>query len=500
FLCSETGQTEFSEKGTLRQLDSIVSDHYPIYMSISRSIQFRATGDNNGSIKDNQYRKIRWDKVDKTVYSSLVENGLGQQGISSQISTSSVAEIESVTSNICTVLREAALKCVPVKRKNNPRHKLRVWTTEISMSLKYVREINKKWKEAGCPNHNQHPLVAQRKQCKKDLRRKIRTEIAIKELKVKEDIVSTRRYDSKLFHSLIRRQRQKGNDLITDLHVGDQFYKGEENVIDGFQEHFQHLAKSTTNPKFDATFDELIQYEFAQIVELVKDREIPVVTMEELKRSINSINKGKATDIYGLMIEHVAYGGEELASCILSIINCIFKSGIVPDTLKNGLLTPIFKNKGSRVDAKYYRGITVLPVMCKLIDSIIKTRIVDQLDSTQSSLQRGFTSGTSPLNAALILEEARRESKDQKKPFILVLLDAKSAFDVVNHKNMMRRLFHCGIQDNHWSLINSLHTNATTSVKWRGKVSSPFPVEQGIRQGGIISTDLYKVYVNPLLL
>ena len=107
------------------------------------------------------------------------------------------------------------------------------------------------------------------------------------------------------------------------------------------------------------------------------------------------------------MIEHIAYGGGELACAILSIINSIFKSGVVPDALKKGLLTPIFKNKGSKLEAKYYRGITVLPVLCKLIDSVIKSRIVGQLDSTQSALQRGFTSGISPLNAALVLEEAR---------------------------------------------------------------------------------------------
>ena len=198
------------------------------------------------------------------------------------------------------------------------------------------------------------------------------------------------------------------------------------------------------------------------------------MSIEVLKKSINAINIWKALDIYGLMIEHVVYRRDQLAQSDLSIINCIFKSGVLPDTLENGLLMPIFKNKGSRLNAKYYRGITVLPVLCKLIDSIIKARIVEQLDSTQSSLKRGFTAGTSPLNAALILEEARRESKDQKKPFIMVLLDAKSAFDVVNHRNIMRRLYHCGIQDAHWSLINSLHTNATTSVKWSGEVSKPY--------------------------
>lgn len=78
-----------------------------------------------------------------------------------------------------------------------------------------------------------------------------------------------------------------------------------------------------------------------------------------------------------------------------------------------------------------------------------------------------------------------------------MLLDTKAVFDVVNRKHMMRRLYHCGIYDAHWSLINNLHTNARTSVKWMGNVSESYLIEQGIHQGGIISTDMNKVYVNP---
>lgn len=81
----------------------------------------------------------------------------------------------------------------------------------------------------------------------------------------------------------------------------------------------------------------------------------------------------------------------------------------------------------------------------------------------------------------------------------LVLLDAKAAFDVVDHKNLMRRLFHIGVNDEHWNLINSLHTNATTSIKWKNTVSDSFIIHQGIRQGGVMSADLYKIYVDPLL-
>ena len=47
----------------------------------------------------------------------------------------------------------------------------------------------------------------------------------------------------KLFQSIIKKQRQKGNDIIIDLHVGDQCFTGEHEVINGVQKHFQYLAK-----------------------------------------------------------------------------------------------------------------------------------------------------------------------------------------------------------------------------------------------------------------
>jgi hypothetical protein len=61
-----------------------------------------------------------------------------------------------------------------------------------------------------------------------------------------------------------------------------------------------------------------------------------------------------------------------------------------------------------------------------------------------------------PLNAAFILEEARREALDIGKLLTVVLLDAKSAFDVVVHKNLLKKLYHLGIQDKHWTLNKEL--------------------------------------------
>ena len=66
-----------------------------------------------------------------------------------------------------------------------------------------MKQTNIKWCNARRPKGN-HPLVEHRKRCKQ-LRRVYRTEIAIRELCLKEKNIRTK--DSKIFHLLINRQR-----------------------------------------------------------------------------------------------------------------------------------------------------------------------------------------------------------------------------------------------------------------------------------------------------
>ena len=98
-----------------------------------------------------------------------------------------------------------------------------------------------------------------------------------------------------------------------------------------------------------------------------------------------------------------------------------------------------------------------------------------------------------------MIDEFERENKDLKKTTILGMLDAKSAFDVVRHSNMIRKLYHLGLSEQSMLLIDSLYTNATTKIKWNGQLSESFNIEQGVRQGGTLSADLYKIYINQLL-
>ena len=164
----------------------------------------------------------------------------------------------------------------------------------------------------------------------------------------------------------------------------------------------------------------------------------------------NSINRGKSEDIFGLAIENIIFAGEFFFDLLHRIINFIFENRLIPEFIKIGLLSPIFKNKGDKHQAKHYRGIVVLPIFIKLIEFIARIDLRPILLSKQSPIQRGFTEGTSPINAAVISEEVYREFEDQNNPFYIALLDAKSAFDVVVLNIRMRKAYLLGIDLSTW--------------------------------------------------
>ena len=108
------------------------------------------------------------------------------------------------------------------------------------------------------------------------------------------------------------------------------------------------------------------------------------------------------------------WGGCDLTEFLTSFLNYIISTKMVSAVLKEGILTPIFK-KGDTSDPGNYRGITVTPVLLKILEHILNARHNEIFISTQSLLQRGFTEGCSSLNAAVILTECVLKASHNKQ-------------------------------------------------------------------------------------
>ena len=157
------------------------------------------------------------------------------------------------------------------------------------------------------------------------------------------------------------------------------------------------------------------------------------------------------------------------------------------------------QRKRSNLDAKHYRGINITPIISKILESVIRERIKPFIMESQNPLQQGFTEGSSPMNGSLILEEYIKNNKNAQVPTNIAFIDVKSVFDVVSHTSLLRKIYHTGMDSSLWNIISSLHSNARTVIKWEGRLLDVNDIKEGVQQGGIVSTDLNKVYENPLL-
>ena len=63
----------------------------------------------------------------------------------------------------------------------------------------------------------------------------------------------------------------------------------------------------------------------------------------------------------------------DLTEFLTSFLNCIISTKKVSAVLKEGILTPIFK-KGDTSDPGNNRGITVTPVLLKILEHILNAR------------------------------------------------------------------------------------------------------------------------------
>ncbi|MCG8032572.1 MAG: reverse transcriptase family protein, partial [Candidatus Thiodiazotropha taylori] len=490
---SENLEDDVLKIESLETIHINVSDHIPVQCKLRLSLERAAKKEIN--LKPSN--RIRWDKIDNSKYAQSLEQSLQKL----DLEANTVAGLDDSVLKLNLIISKCAQEVAPKAVKRPRKARLRVWTPQVQDAVRAKKKAFHEWKQAGRPASSDETTVVNKKHTTKMLRQICRIEYSNEFNEQRQAILDTKSRDMALFHKLINRQRGKLSNCINELHVNDRVYKTDADILNGWRQHFEQLASPCFDDRFDKDYEKLVALELNEIIDLC-DRdplEYEWITQKEVSSAIKSLNKGKSPDLYNVTAEHLIKGEQQLVPVLTILLNKMLQLGTVPDSLKLGILTPVFKKKGSNLDSKNYRGITVNPTVTKVLETVLRERINPLILRQQNSLQRGFTEGSAPMNCSLILEESIRNNRDQKLSTHVAFLDAKSAFDVVNHSSLMRKLYHTGVDGVHWNLIHNLHSNARAAVKWNNAVSDEFPVKQGVRQGGILSTDLFKVYNNEML-
>ena len=307
------------------------------------------------------------------------------------------------------------------------------------------------------------------------------------------------------FYQLIKRSRTKTESKAACIQVDGVKYFDPEKQRQCFAEYFEDLALPK-DQNYDNVFLELCNLRCEETETKCREESETEVCISEAEvgsaidklnngKSLDKLNNGKSLDEYGLASEHFKAAKPAIVPVVTRLFNAIISEKKVPKTFKTGIITPVLKKGKDSKCMGNYRGITVSATFGKLFEYTV----LNKMNIVQSDHQFGFTKGLSPNMAALLISEAKAEARQNNEQLYLATLDAQKAFDVVHHTILLNRLAELGIPRDIWLIIKDLYSDISSRVKWLGDCSDSFAVSQGVRQGAILSTHLYKVYLNPLL-
>ena len=67
------------------------------------------------------------------------------------------------------------------------------------------------------------------------------------------------------------------------------------------------------------------------------------------------------------------------------------------------------------------------------------------------------------------------------------------------HSILFDKLAAKGVTKDIWQIVKNLYQGLSSKVKWISGCSESFPIHQGVKQGGVLSTTLYKTYIDEFL-
>jgi hypothetical protein len=169
-----------------------------------------------------------------------------------------------------------------------------------------------------------------------------------------------------------------------------------------------------------------------------------VLDVELVERSLLAINDSSCLDVHGLCKFHVLYAHEVLRAIIARLYSAFMLHCFVPSFLTKVVLMPLVKDMGKNLDdVNNYRPIAIAPIFAKIFESCISVHSHSECEFLNThNNQLGFVSGGGCSRAICALKTVIQYFLENKSSIFLCALDAKKAFDRINHFGLLTAYYY----------------------------------------------------------
>ena len=346
-------------------------------------------------------------------------------------------------------------------------------------------------------------------------------ELSSKQKKLKNDIESTsdenRRKTLKKERKTIQKeirsilQQKEKEKLDAQLEFIEQVKDDSQKMFQAIKEINKQSGKrkllvdgeegQTSNPKQQVKIvTSFFKDQFNKDAE--KIQEIPPTEMKipftptEVTEAIKKLKYNKSPGMDNIRAEHLKNGPIlEISAEISEILNETAKTGIYPEEIKLGQLTPLQKPGKKAGPPANLRPIILLSLLRKILAIImikrISEKILTRIPKTQAAYQTG-RSTTEHIFAIKILAEMATTTANYT--FHLLMLDMSKAFDTVNRKTLFEILSEI-LDPDELHIMKILTENVKLRVKIEEEFGEEITTDTGVPQGDCMSALLFILYL-----
>ena len=288
----------------------------------------------------------------------------------------------------------------------------------------------------------------------------------------------------------VKRNRVKNREFATSV----DGQKGAKNISQHFKNQYEDLYNQQNSKE---GMEELLE----NININIKDEEVAEVdkiTPELIKEILKSkIKSNKADAMEEFNSDCLQNAPDNLFEVIALLFKGLAVHGFMPSILLFCAIIPLVKDPSGSLDSSSnYRGIAISSLFLKIWDWIVIMLHGDALSSDE--LQFGFKKSSSTSLCTWSVVETINYYKRGGSDVFCCLLDCKKAFDTVEHSKMFKKLSE-RIPMVFVRILLVTYLGQKCFVRWNSEDSPIFSVQNGVRQGAVLSPILFSMYVNDLI-
>lgn len=275
-------------------------------------------------------------------------------------------------------------------------------------------------------------------------------------------------------------------------------------VLRTFRDGYAALGKDEIPA--NATYDMNCRQQSVDEVEALRHMPSPAnelnseITQKEIAKAITKQKDGACSPLDQITNLMLSSGRGLIIVTLKILFNAILKSGFAPTQWQTGIMSMIYK-ADDKLDWKNYRGITLLSIVGKLLESVLAARIANHLEAHGKipAEQGGFRKQYSCADHEFVLSETVKYRARRSQCTYAAFLDIRKAYPTMHRATMLSSLAKVGIDGNVWKLIDRMYSGTVSQVQIDGRLSDKYEVNVGLREGSVISPILYSVYINTLI-